>query len=39
MNQNQIDLMIMLIGQEGRHWYHLPIDEVEWTNPRYYHQN
>lgn len=29
----------VLIGKENEAWYHLPVDQVEWTNPKYFHQN
>jgi hypothetical protein len=28
-----------LVGQENTHWTYLPIDEVEYLDPYYGHQN
>lgn len=28
-----------LVGSEGSEYIDAVVDEVEWTNPRYYHQN
>ena len=30
---------VLLEGEEYKDWYHLPVDEVEWTDPYYCHQN
>ena len=30
---------VLLKGEEGKDWYHLSVDPVEWTRPRYNHQN
>jgi len=35
----QIFDLAMIFGLENVFWYHLPIDQVEWTDPKYYHQN
>ena len=31
--------LVVLVGEEGRVWYLLPVDQVEWTEPYYGHQN
>lgn len=31
--------LVLLIGEWNRDWILLILDGVEWTEPRYYHQN
>jgi len=38
MNDTIEDITILL-GEEDEFWIYCVVDEVEWTQPRYYHQN
>lgn len=38
MNDSMLAICI-LIGQEDVHFIWYALDEVEWTDPKYYHQN
>ncbi|MBA7694973.1 hypothetical protein ES703_103589 [subsurface metagenome] len=38
MNQTMLAITILL-GQEDVDFIFVVVDEVEWTQPRYYHQN
>lgn len=31
--------LVMIIGKEGEDWEYYETDPIEWTAPRYYHQN
>lgn len=31
--------LCVLLGQEDVQWAKFEVDEVEWTDPKYYHQN
>lgn len=39
MESEIFSALLVLLGDEGVDWYHLPLDIPEWTLPNYYHQN
>lgn len=36
---NAIQAICVLLGDEGCHFIFVEVDRVEWTEPRYFHQN
>jgi len=38
MEQDLLALTVLL-GAEHKYWIEVSLDWIEWTNPKYYHQN
>jgi len=36
---DSLHAFVLLKGEENRDWIEVSVDEVEWTNPYYCHQN
>ena len=36
---NWYTAFLCVAGEEGVHWYRLPLDEPEWIDPKFAHQN
>jgi len=36
---DSLHALVVLKGEENRDWIEAKVDEVEWTNPYYCHQN
>ena len=36
---NWFTAFLCVAGEEGVHWYRLPLDEPEWVDPKFAHQN